>query len=215
MQPCEPPADDQQQAALRILAGLELAIEVHFTNPRMRSEQRRGLMAALTHHGFRRQSGDLVPGLLSLWDTHLRHGRRQLTGLGDHVVVAPVLAPGYGTADLVIGTALVDVKVLTSPADDLHACLDLLLFYLLLDSQDTYRLSRLGVYLGWQGGLLSTPLNGITGLPDRDHLTGLRSEFHDQFADTIAARRTWYEQQAGDDPHARRNKSTRLPPCSG
>jgi hypothetical protein len=196
--PCGYPIDDQQQVALRILAGLDVAIEVDFSNPRMPSEQRRGLMAALTHYGFRRLTDDLLPGLLHLWDTHLRHVRHHLTGLGDLAAVAPVLAPGYGTADLVIGTTLVDVKVLTHPADELHACLDQLLFYLLLDRQDRYRITQLGVYLGWQGGLLSTRLDRIAGLSEPRHIADLRADSHREFADTIAVRRTWYEHRAGD-----------------
>jgi hypothetical protein len=196
--PCQPPADDNQKAALRILAGLDTAIEVHFHNPRMPSAQRRTLMAALAQYGVPRQTDALMPGLVSLWDTHLRHGRRHLASLGALAAVAPVLAPGYGVADLIVGTTLIDIKVLTHPADELDGCLDQLLFYLILDHQDTYRLTDLGIYLGWQGGLLTTPLHNITGLPDRLRLADLRADFHDQFADTLAFRSAWYEHQARD-----------------
>jgi hypothetical protein len=58
-----------------------------------------------------------LDGFAHLWEGYLTHGRRQLANAGAHrVILAPELGGGYGTADLVVGRFLVEVKTVFDPA---------------------------------------------------------------------------------------------------
>ena len=114
------------------------------------------------------------------WDGYLRHGRRQLTGLGDRVLLAPELAGGFGIAHLIAGRSLVEIKTVLEPAPWLGHWLNQLLGYVLLDWFDTFRLDGAGVYLGWQALLMATstpePLTASSPGPTPD-LNALRAAF--------------------------------------
>lgn len=56
-----------------------------------------------------------------------------LSGLGERVVLSPELARGFATADLAVGSTLIEVKASVDPAEYLDAWLDQLLGYLLCD----------------------------------------------------------------------------------
>jgi hypothetical protein len=116
-----------------------------------------------------------IGGLDHLWHGYLRHGRRQLAALGDHVVLAPELASGYGIADLVAGHCLVEIKAVLEPADRIGAWLNQLLGYVLLDWFDTLRISTLGLYLGWQAVLVTDSLEDVLTASSRGPMPGLES----------------------------------------
>jgi hypothetical protein len=124
-----------------------------------------------------------IRGLGHVWEGYLEHGRRPLTALGERVVLAPELAGGFGIADLVVGRCLVEVKTVLEPTQWFGRWLDQLLGYVLLDWFDTLRIDTVGVYLGWQAALITTPLAEVlavshAGLPPR--LQSLRADFRQE-----------------------------------
>jgi len=191
-QRCDLPLDDGQLGVLQILAGLAAPSRLHRSKPHRSIEERRGLMLALKEHGFLDSAAELLPDLLTLWETHLRIGRSQLAGLGGLRAVAPMFAPGYGVGDLIVGRAVVEVKVHRDPAEYLQDYLDQLLRYLLLDFDDQFGLDSVAVYLGWQGGLLTADLAEIAQGAAVD-LEAARRRFHTTFREELDFRRRWYE----------------------
>jgi hypothetical protein len=99
-----------------------------------------------------------IEALTHLWEGYLQHGRRQLTGLGKRIVLAPELAAGFGIADLIAGRCLVEIKTVLEPGQWLGRWLNQLLGYVLLDWFDSFRLDTVAVYLGWQAQLMATSI---------------------------------------------------------
>jgi len=121
-----------------------------------------------------------VRALGHLWEGYLRHGRRQLAGLGERVVLAPKPAGGFGIADLIAGRSLVEIKTVLEPAGRFEQWLNQLLGYVLLDWFDTFRLDTVAVYLGWQAKLMAislTDLLTITSHGQTPRLEDLRAAF--------------------------------------
>lgn len=121
-----------------------------------------------------------IAGLSHLWRGYLRHGRRQLTELGDQVTVAPELAAGFGKGDIVADHALIDIKVVLEPDQYFLTWLDQLLGYTLLDWFNIFRLDTVGLYLGWHALLISASLDEILAAASpgpSPSLEILRSEF--------------------------------------
>lgn len=124
-----------------------------------------------------------IQALRHLWQGYLQHGRRQLTGLGERIALAPQLASGFGIADLVVGRSCVEIKTVLEPAPWFGHWLNQLLGYVLLDWFDTFRLDTVGVYLGWQATLVATSLADVltTSCPTPTPLLeDLRAEFRQE-----------------------------------
>lgn len=64
------------------------------------------------------------------------------------MAIQPELAEGAARSDLVLGTTLVDIKLYYEPEGSLDTMFDQLLTYVLADDSDTYRFTRVAVYLG-------------------------------------------------------------------
>jgi len=121
-----------------------------------------------------------VRALGHLWEGYLRHGRRQLAGLGERVVLAPQLAGGFGIADLIAGRSLVEIKTVLEPARRFGQWLNQLLGYVVLDWFDTFRLDTIAVYLGWQAKLMAMSLTDLLTIASHGQtplLEDLRADF--------------------------------------
>ncbi len=166
-------------------------------------EERRALFASAVALGNEENNvghqTELIDALIHCWNVYLSQGRRALLGLGEKVVVAPELAHGYGVADLVIGQALVEIKLAIEPTtDDMAAWLRQLLGYVLLDQHDTFRFDTVSVYCAWSGKLLTCPLPEIltAASPGRTpSLEHLRIEFHKALHDELEGYVAWKERQ--------------------
>lgn len=102
-----------------------------------------------------------------LWDAYLERGRSHLRSIGTMTVAEPKFVPGWARGDLILATALIDVKTGWDIRDQLDYCLNQLLGYVLLNHADTFTIERMGVYaaryavtISW---LLSTLLPQLTG----------------------------------------------------
>jgi hypothetical protein len=126
--------------------------------------------------------------LSHLWQGYVLHGRRQITRLGDRVVLSPRLAAGFGVADLVVGRSLVEIKTVLEPASRFGQWLNQLLGYILLDWFDTFRLNTVAVYLGWQAMLISAPIVDVIAAASSGQTTPLevlRAEFRQAIKDDL------------------------------
>jgi hypothetical protein len=126
------------------------------------------------------QPHPLIDALSHLWQGYLRHGRHQLTGLGERVLLAPELAGRFGIADVMVGRCLVEIKTSLEPEKWLGQWLNQLLGYVLLDWFDALCMDTIALYLGWQAKLMATPLSEVlaTSTPGPTPALGLlRTEF--------------------------------------
>lgn len=137
--------------------------------------------------GIRHDDASTLTGAMAqAWDSYLQHGRERLLARrgqkvgNDKVGVAPVLADGFATADLIVGRTLLDVKVWYDPAPYLAKALNQVLGYLLLDRLDRHRLDAIGVYLGWQAVLLAADITQVLGCASPGAAPSL-DELRDQF----------------------------------
>ncbi len=96
-----------------------------------------------------------------LWDRYVHGGREALLGLGERCVVQPVFDDAFAVGDFVLGETLIDVKVYVDPVPALPTFLDQLVGYVLCDGADTFGIRSVGVYLGWQGVLLTASLDDV------------------------------------------------------
>lgn len=121
-------------------------------------------------------------GLSHLWAGYLRHGRKQLTGLGERVLLAPQLAGGFGIADLVAGRTLVEIKTVLEPAGHFGEWLNQLLGYVLLDWFNALCLDTVALYLSWQAILTPASIAGILAIASTGStpsVDSLRAEFRE------------------------------------
>lgn len=140
-----------------------------------------------------------IDALMQCWTPYLDHGRRALLALGDKVTVAPELANGYGVADLVIDRTLVEVKLAIEPtAHDIAIWLRQLLGYVLLDRHDTFQLDTVAIYCGWQGLLLTYPIDALVVDAGRDappSVAAMRADFHEAMRADLDGYTAWKERQ--------------------
>jgi hypothetical protein len=113
-----------------------------------------------------------------------------ITALGERAIVAPELGGGFGVADLVIGTTLIDIKLAIEPTtDDIATWTRQLLGYVLLDRHDTFHIDAIAVYCGWQTRLVTHPLRPLLAAasdrPTAPDLTALRADFDAALRDEL------------------------------
>lgn len=137
-----------------------------------------GLMRQqLWQNGF---PGSVADAMTALWRTYLDVGRPDMIRLGRPRLVQPVFDHAFAVGDLVLGDTLVDVKVYADPAPSLQTFLDQLLGYVFCDTEDVFGLRAVGLYLGWQGRLLTAQLHDVLPAGPQDpatHLAALRVDF--------------------------------------
>ena len=77
------------------------------------------------------------------------------------MILAPELVGGYGSADLVVGRRLIEVKTVFDPVAAMGDWLNQVLAYALLDWSDALGVNTIAVYLGWQALLVSESLTCV------------------------------------------------------
>ena len=135
----------------------------------------------------------VIDALSHLWQGYLSHGRHQLKGLGDRVVLAPELAGRFGIADLVVGGSLVEIKVALEPAKGLGQWLNQLLGYVLLDWFDILHIDALALYLGWQAKLMAMNLTDVLAVSTPGPTPAL-APLREDFRQAIQADVDWSHQ---------------------
>ncbi|MGW1682083.1 hypothetical protein [Saccharopolyspora sp. NPDC002376] len=156
------PVDEERE--LRALTACLDLMEVRDLSHNHRDwsvEQRRFWFVAATEGGSLGAEHEARDTLGKAWAQYVVQGREAFHELGDRVLVAPEIASGFGTGDLVVGDALVDIKLTRESAPPVDKWLRQLLGYLLLDWDDVLRIETLAVYAGWQGLMLSCPVNEL------------------------------------------------------
>jgi hypothetical protein len=103
-----------------------------------------------------------APAMLAFWRSYLAGTREALRRLGP-VVTGPVLYPRYAAADLLAGSALIEIK--TGWVDEQSACklLDQLLAYALLAPSAGHRVTSVAAYLARYRVLIHQPLDTLAG----------------------------------------------------
>jgi hypothetical protein len=178
-------SSDAQREALAACWDAALACDLAHTLDNYSVEMRRSFLVHLRDisaggdkAAIARESA--LGGLSHLWDGYLRHGRQQLTGLGERILLAPQLAAGFGIADLVAGRTLVEIKTVLEPAGHFEQWLNQLLGYVLLDWFDALGLDTVALYLSWQALLTPTSIADILATATTGptpSVGGLRAEF--------------------------------------
>lgn len=157
-------------------------------------EQWRGLYRLLRHELLNDDPGaDVIEAMASLWRTYTRDGRTNLLALGRPHIIRPVFDNAFAAGDLILGSTLIDVKVYVDPRDSLHQFLDQLLGYVLFDTADRFAIQAIGVYLGWQGMLLTLPLEEALRIgsgPQRFDLPAARRTFRSEIQPALE--RSWF-----------------------
>lgn len=102
-------------------------------------------------------------------------------------------------ADLVIGRALIDVKLVIEPsAKDVAKRERQVLGYVLLDRHNVLHVNEVTIYCAWQARLLTYPLATLLAAPDSlgpPDLETLRIDFHDVLNKELDGYLAWKERQ--------------------
>ncbi|MFG1926836.1 hypothetical protein [Cryptosporangium sp. NPDC048952] len=140
----------------------------------------------------------VLAALAALWRRYLDSGRARLRALGNLRGAAPVVEDPF-TADLVVGTTLVEVKVYAQPTSgDLSSWIDQLLRYVLLDRDDRWNLDRVAIYSGWHGDLVELEFSELFA-----RLTGAKTVSFRVERDNFAIVATEYLERAYFKRHGR------------
>ena len=173
-------------------------------------EMRRSLLAHVSSHlRWNHHSADrrgVIDALSHLWQGYLRHGREQLSALGERVVLAPELADGFGVADLVVGRSLVEIKTVLEPTKGLEHWLNQLLGYALLDWFDALRIDTVALYLGWQAKLMTMPVTELLAVSTTGPtpaLEPLRADFRQAIQADVDQTHQWRLNKRYPPPIAR------------
>ncbi|MFC0111438.1 hypothetical protein [Kibdelosporangium aridum] len=128
--------------------------------------------------------------LTHLWAGYLHHGREPLRRLGERVLVAPELAPGFAVLDLVVGRTLVEIKTSADPDKFLDQWLDQVMGYLMIDRWNVLWMNQVAIYVGSRALLLSVSVDELLRTASRGalpELHTLREQFHEALCDDIEA----------------------------
>ncbi|MFB9566135.1 hypothetical protein [Saccharopolyspora hordei] len=172
--------EEQERRALETCLDLMEVRDLAHTHPDWAVERRRSVFTKIMKSGPLGADAEARDALGKAWAQYLEHGRENFHRLGSRVLVSPEIASGFGIADLVVGDALVDVKIARGSAPPVGEWLRQLLGYLLLDWDDVLGIGTLSVYAGWQGVMLTCPVDELlaTASPGpTPTLAGLRDEF--------------------------------------
>lgn len=153
--------DSHERHTLRLLSIAAVADQLAHKLPDSYTvEQRRASLLPFRDKWF---DPTVLDDLRALWTDYLATGREQLLGIGaeDHVLVSPVIVPAFATADLVVGSTLVDVKVSANHATEMAAWLDQVLGYWLLDRWNGLHIDRLGLYCARHTKVVSLSVDDI------------------------------------------------------
>jgi hypothetical protein len=157
-------------------------------------ELRRGFYTNLEEAGPNETDDPTLRAMSLLWASYIEWGRSQLASLGERVLIAPELAPGFAVADLVIVRTLVELKTSSYAARDMDVWLNQLLAYLLLDRWNVLYIDRLALYVGWEALVLQAPVARLlaAATPGRSpDLSALRTEFYETLQEDIDHGACW------------------------
>ncbi|MEV5544042.1 hypothetical protein AB0L13_45315 [Saccharopolyspora shandongensis] len=191
----------EHRALATCLDLMEVERQAH-KRPRRAVDQRRSWFAVITEDGSLGGDPEARDALGKAWAQYVEQGRAAFQALGDHVLVAPELAGGFGIADFVVGHTLVDVKLTRKPKPPVDRWLRQLLGYLLLDWDNALRLETLAVYAGWQGRMLTCSVDQLLEAASSGptpSLTSLRDKFRSVLRNDFDSFTTWKHRQ----PHSR------------
>ena len=102
-----------------------------------------------------------VSALETLWSRYLDVGRSALGVPVDGVYVNPEFARGFAYGDMIIGSSIVDIKVVGQPKYDISRYFDQVLMYALLDKWNAYELESVSLYYAWHAVKLQAKLEDI------------------------------------------------------
>jgi hypothetical protein len=166
------PSDRSDNEAMKLLAGCWSLTEIIDLLHRPPYAEPGGI---LTKRRFWEDMFEPIteaPWLAGHWDAYRRFGRAQLDALGQPVDVGLKLIDRYATADLLLGSTMIDIKCSTDPGPKLTEWLRQVVAYALLVRDRSVH--RVGIYLVRQARLITWDLAEL--LPGVD-LDDARREF--------------------------------------
>jgi hypothetical protein len=176
----QPSSQDMRQTLATCLDLVELQKFAHKRGDTITADERRSWFIAIVEQGRLSSNTEMLNALLHAWTGYLEHGRQVLRALGERAIIAPELAGGFGIADLVVGSTLVEIKMSADVEKNIDQWLRQLLGYLLLDRHNALGIEALAVYAGGQGLLLTCPVAEVlqsASAGPTPQLATLRDEF--------------------------------------
>lgn len=175
----QPDSQDMRQALATCLDLVELQKFAHKRGDTITVDERSWFIA-IVEQGRLSSNTEMLNALHHAWTGYLEHGQRVLRGLGERAIIAPELAGGFGIADLVVGSTLVEIKMSADAQKNIDQWLRQLLGYLLLDRHNALSIETVAVYAGGQGLLLTCPVAEVlksASVGPTPQLTALRDEY--------------------------------------
>lgn len=176
----QPGSQDMRQALATCLGLVELQKFAHKRGDTIAVDVRRSWFIAIVEQGRLSSNTEMLGALLHAWTGYLEHGQRVLRALGERAIIAPELAGGFGIADLVVGSTLIEIKMSAGVEKNIDQWLRQLLGYLLLDRHNALGIDTVAVYAAGQGLLLTRPVAEVlksASVAPTPQLTTLREEF--------------------------------------
>jgi hypothetical protein len=150
------PSDRPDHEAMELLAGcwsltqiIELLHRPHFAEPG-------GILTKCRFWEDMYEPTTEAPWLAGPWDAYRRLGRPQLDALGQPVDIGVKLIDRYATADLLLGSTVIDIKCSIDPVPKLTEWLRQVVAYALLVPDRSVH--RVGIYLVRQARLVTWEL---------------------------------------------------------
>ncbi|GAA0521630.1 hypothetical protein GCM10011581_12280 [Saccharopolyspora subtropica] len=172
--------EEKEQGALTTCLDLMEVSGLAHKHPDWSVERRRFWFITNTEDRSLGEDPEARDALGKAWARYAGQARETFRDMGAPVLVAPEIAGGFGIADLVVGDALVEVKITTRPVPPVDEWLRQVLGYLLVDWDDVLGISTLVVYAGWQGVMLTCTVKELLAAASSGttpRLAELREEF--------------------------------------
>lgn len=153
------PSDRPDQEAMELLAGCWSIIEIiellhrpHFAEPG-------GILTKREFWEGMYEPTTAAPWMAGPWNAFRTLGRPQLDALGQPVDIGIKLIDRYATADLLLGSTMIDIKCSTDPSPKLTEWLPQVVAYALLARDRSVH--RVGIYLVRQARLITWELEEL------------------------------------------------------
>jgi hypothetical protein len=153
------PSDRPNHEAMPLLAGCWSVIEIIELLHRPHFAESGGLLTKPHVWEDLYEPITEAPWLAGPWDAYRRLGRPQLDALGQSVDVGIKLVDRYATADLLIGSTMIDIKCSIDPAPKFGEWLRQVVAYALLVQDRPAH--RVGIYLVRQARLITWELEEL------------------------------------------------------
>lgn len=186
---------DLQTAAAKFCWQLAYVETVAFKLSKTSMNSSDGLATLWAHRPQREPPDDMINVLLNLWQRYATSTQATLAGFGAPVKDKPSFASRFAAGDLLIGSALIEVKCGQRPEESLRRNLRQVLGCALAEPDDDIAVDRIGVYHGYEGCLMHWPLNQVLETLAADSRISV-AELRARFANTIAAERAAIENRS-------------------